>query len=98
MRRTASAMVAGLALVGVMPEVAGAEPMVLTTTQMDAITAAARPAGINLNLNINVNVVTQIANARAISIATCGICIGGPPVAFSLASASNANASQQIAR
>jgi hypothetical protein len=89
-------MVAGLALVGVMPEVAGAEPMVLTTTQMDAITAAAGPAGINLN--INVNIVTQIANARSIAIATCGICIGGPPVAFSLASASNANASQQIAR
>jgi hypothetical protein len=94
MRKIASITVAALVSVAMTPMVASAEPMVLTGTQMESITAAGPPFGIN----ININVTTQIANAKAIAIATCGVCIGNAPAAFSLAAASNANATKQIQR
>ena len=96
MRRIARAPVAILAAMMLMPAVASAEPMVLTATQMDLITAAARPPRISININININ--TQIANAIAFSFAICGICTGGAPSASSFAAAINANATRQIAR
>jgi hypothetical protein len=90
MRRMARATVATVAAVVMAPVVAYAEPMVLTATQMESITAAARIAGVNINLNIT----TQIANAFALSFAT-----GRGASAFSLAAATTANASgQQIGR
>ena len=92
MRKIASITVAALVSVAMTPMVASAEPMVLTGTQMESITAAGPPFG------ININVTTQIANAQAIAIATCGVCIGSAPAAFSLAAASNANATKQIQR
>lgn len=95
MRRSARAAVAAMAAVVMTPLVAYAEPMVLTASQMESITAAAPPAGINININIT----TQVANARAIAIATCGICVDGVPSASSFAAAINANVSgQQILR
>ena len=95
MRKMARATVATVAAMVMTPVVAYAEPMVLTAKQLESITAGAPPAGINININIT----TQIANAKAISIATCGVCTGSAPAAFGLAAASNANASgQQISR
>ena len=95
MPRIAQATVVALATLVMTPVVANAEPMILTAQQMESVTAGAPPDGINININIT----TQIANARAIAIANCGVCIGSAPSAFSLAAASNANASgQQITR
>jgi hypothetical protein len=94
MRKMARAAVATVAAVVMTPVVAYAEPMVLTATQMDSVTAAARAPRISLNINIT----TQIANATAFSVAICGICTGGVPAASSFAAAINANDARQIAR
>ena len=94
MSRIARAPLAMVVAMVLMPTVAYAEPMVLTTTQMDSVTAAARPPSISLNINIT----TQVANATALSVAICGICTGGAPSASSFAAAINANAARQIAR
>jgi hypothetical protein len=98
MKKTARATLATLAAVGMTPLVATAEPMVLTPTQMESITAAARPPSINVNVVVQNNITTQIANAIAFAFASCGICSGAPS-AFSLATASNINLSnQQVGR
>jgi hypothetical protein len=92
MPRIAQATVVALATLVMTPVVANAEPMILTAQQMESVTAGALPDGINININIT----TQIANAKAIAVATCGVCIGSTPAAFGLAAANNANASGQL--
>jgi len=104
MRRIALVTVAAVASTGVAPWVAKAEPMVLTATQMESITAAAL---IEVNVPINLalgdilvqnNITTQVANAIGLALAACGICTGAAPSASSLASAINANVSGLIQR
>jgi hypothetical protein len=91
MRKMVRAMVATVAAAVMAPVVAYAEPMVLTATQMESITAAARPPGININVAINNSTVTQINNAIALSIA-----IGPGASAFSSIAQSNASATAQL--
>jgi hypothetical protein len=82
------------------PLAVSAEPMVLTPTQMESITAAG-PSEININVTLISQTIltTQVAKAIAVTIASCGICVGGAPSASSLAAASNTSASaQQIGR
>jgi hypothetical protein len=104
MRRIALATIAAVTTMSVMPVAASAEPMVLTAMQMASITAAAAPTSINVNvvfgdILVQTNRTIQIANAIAVAIANCGVCVGGAPSASSLAAASNANTSgQQITR
>jgi hypothetical protein len=86
-----------------MPLAASAEPMVLTSTQMESITAGASPTEINVSVElgdilVQTNHTTQVANAIALALATCGICTGGAPAASSLAGAINDNASGQSQR
>jgi hypothetical protein len=84
--------------------VAKAEPVTLTTSEMESVTAAAL---VEVNIPINVvtggfqvqtNLTTQVANAVSIAIATCGICNGSAPSASSLAAAANVNASRFVQR
>lgn len=104
MRGIALAAIAAVTSMVVTPLAVSAEPMVLTAVQMESITAAAAPSSININVQlgdvlVQTNRTIQIANAIAIAIANCGVCVGGAPSASSLAVASNANASgQQITR
>ena len=104
MRRIALAALAAVITMVVTPMVARAEPVTLTASQMDAVTGAAL---IEINVPINVatgdilvqtNITTQVANAVATAIATCGICVGGAPSASSLAAAINDSVSGQIQR
>jgi hypothetical protein len=83
---------------------AKAEPVTLTASEMESVTAAAL---IKVNVPISVvtggfrvqaNFTTQVANAISVAIATCGVCIGRAPSAFSFAAAGNANASRLIQR
>jgi hypothetical protein len=100
MRRIALPASAAISLMVVTPLAVSAEPMVLTPTQMESITAAG-PSGININVSLSWQTIitTQAANAIAVAIANCGICVGGAPSALSLAGASNASVSaQQIGR
>lgn len=103
MRRIAQATVAAIASVVMTPWVANAEPMVLTATQMESITAAGPPLGININVAlgdvlVQTNITTQVANAISVAKASCGICTGAAPVAFSFGAAINANVSGQFQR
>jgi hypothetical protein len=47
---------------------------------------------------VQTNLTTQVANAISIAVATCGVCIGSAPSAFSFAAAANTNASRLIQR
>jgi hypothetical protein len=96
MRRIALPTIAAMALMVVTPLAVSAEPMVLTATQMDSVNAAARSPVVNVNVVVQTIQTTQIANAFALSFATCGICKGGVPSASALASAINANTSGQL--
>jgi hypothetical protein len=96
MRRIALPAIAAITLMVVAPLAVSAEPMVLTATQMDSVNAAALSPVVNINVVVQNNQTTQIANAIALSFATCGICKGGLPSASSLASAINANTSGQL--
>ena len=103
MRKIALPAFVAATSVVVLPLAASAEPMVLTAMQMESITAAAAPTSININVQlgdtlVQTNHTTQIANAIAVAIANCGVCVGGAPSAASLAAAINANASGQIQR
>ena len=102
MRRIALVTVAAVASMGVAPWVAKAEPMVLTGTQMESITAAALvnvPINVALgDILVQTNLTTQVANAIAVATATCGICVGGAPTTSSLAGAINANVSRLLQR
>jgi ABC-type transport system substrate-binding protein len=89
MKRIARATIAIAAAVVMAPVVVSAEPMMLTVRQMDAITAAAQLPEININVNVQSINTTQIANAFALSFATCGVCNDGAPSASSFASAGN---------
>ena len=70
--------------------VAYAEPMVLTATQMESITAAARTP-VNINVALNIATVTQINNAAGLALA-----IGPGASASSVIKQTNANVSKQI--
>ena len=104
MRGIALAAIAAVTSMVVTPLAVSAEPMVLTAVQMASITAAAAPRSINVNVQlgdvlVQTNRTIQVANAIAVAIANCGVCVGGAPSASSLAVASNTNASgQQITR
>jgi hypothetical protein len=91
----ARATAATVAAVVMTPVVAYAEPMVLTATQMDSISAAARSPLVNINVVVQTIRTTQIANAIAVSFATCGVCVGSGPSASSLAAALNSSSSGQ---
>jgi uncharacterized protein HemX len=78
MRKIMRAMVATVAAAVIAPVVAYAEPMVLTATQMESITAAAPPV-INVNVVVNNAITTQINNAVALALA---IGPGASAVAF----------------
>ena len=51
--------------------------------------SAAALIEVNIPINLNLAITTQVANAIALAFATCGICTGGAPAAFSIASAIN---------
>ena len=91
MRKIARAVfvaVASVASVAATPFAADAEPMMLTNSQLEAVTAAAL-------IEVNINLTTQVANAIALAFATCGVCTDGAPAASSSASAGNFAASAQ---
>ena len=75
--------------------VAKADPVTLSESAMDSVTAAAL---IQVNIPVNINVTTQVATAIAVAFANCGICAGPAPTASSLASANNANLSVLLQR
>jgi hypothetical protein len=93
-----------MASVVAIPLVANAEPMLLTEAQMESVSAAALievSPSINLvlgNVLVQTNITTQVGNAIALAISTCGICIGGGPSAASVANAINVNAGFQFRR
>jgi hypothetical protein len=81
-----------------------AEPLTLTASEMESVTAAA-PVQVNVPVSVvtggfrvQANFTTQVANAVSIAVATCGVCIGSAPSAFSFAAAANTNASRLIQR
>ena len=88
MRKIARAAFGAVAFVATAPVAADAEPMVLTNSQMEAVTAAAL-VEVNIPINLNLAVTTQVANAIALAFATCGVCTDGAPAAASFASAGN---------
>jgi hypothetical protein len=88
MRKIARAAFVAAAFVAATPVAADAEPMMLTRSQMEAVTAAAL-VEINIPINLNLAITTQVANAIALALATCGICSDGAPTASSFASGGN---------
>ena len=74
-----------------------AEPVMLTASEMESVTAAAL-IEINIPILVQTNLTTQVATAIALAFATCGICSGGALDASSLAAAINDNLSGQIQR
>jgi hypothetical protein len=90
MRKIMRAMVATVAAAVIAPVVAYAEPMVLTATQMESITAAAPPV-IKVNVVVNNAITTQINNAVALALA-----IGPGASASSSIAQSNASAIAQL--
>lgn len=91
MRRIALPAIAAITSMVMTPLAVSAEPMVLTATQMDSVTAAARSPLVNINVVVQNNITTQIANAIALSFA-----IGPGVSASSLAAALNANVTGQL--
>jgi hypothetical protein len=76
-----------------------AEPLLLTSSQMEVVTA-----GLVVNINVNagnvaflqqLNLTTQTAVAVANAIAACGVCSGKIPAAEAAAAAANTNRSGQ---
>jgi hypothetical protein len=88
MKKIMRTMVATVAAAVIAPVVAYAEPMELTATQMESITAAARPPVII----VNVAIVTQINNAVALAFA-----IGPGASAVNFVMQINASVINQIA-
>jgi hypothetical protein len=106
-------LAAGLAAVYVLVVVAAAavgsfavkaEPLLLTSSQMEAVTA-----GLTINVspqtNVNagdvafqqqLNVTSQVAAAVAVPVVACGVCSGKIPAANAAAAAANANLTGQI--
>jgi hypothetical protein len=95
MRKIARAAVVAAASLATTPFAADAEPMMLTNSQMEAVTAGAL-IEVNIPINLNLAITTQVANAIALAFATCGICTGGGPAAASLADAANIAAGVRI--
>jgi hypothetical protein len=91
MRKIVRATVATVATAVMAPVVAYAEPTVLTATQMESITAAARLPDINVNVAVNNAITTQINNAVALALA-----IGPGASASSFVAQSNASATAQL--
>ena len=94
MRKMARAAVVAVAFVAATPIAADAEPMMLTDSQLEAVTAAAL-VEVNIPINLNLAITTQVANAIALAFAICGVCTDGAPAAASLASAGNFAGSAQ---
>jgi len=96
MKKVALAVVA-VTWMGVTSSLARAEPLTLTASQMESVTAGALiEINIPIAVQTNLNLTTQVANAIALAFATCGICGGGAPDASSLAATTNANVSGQF--
>ena len=102
--RIAPAGFVAMASVIATPLAANAEPMMLTASQMESVTAAVSidvSPSINLVLGdvlVQTNLTSQVANAIAFAISTCGICIGVATAASSVAAAINTNAGSQFQR
>jgi len=94
MRKIVRAIFVAVALVAATSFAADAEPMMLTDPQMEAVTGAAL-VEVNIPINLNLAITTQVANAIALAIATCGVCTDGGPAAASLAAAANVAVSLQ---
>jgi hypothetical protein len=94
MRKIARVVFVAVASVAATPFAAGAEPMVLTNPQMEAVTAAAL-IEVNVPINLNLALTTQVANATALAFATCAVCTDGAPAALSFAAADNFASSAQ---
>jgi hypothetical protein len=98
MRKFALSVVVAASSMVVTTSLAKAEPVTLTASQMESVTAAAL-IEINIPILVQTNLTTQVANAIALAFATCGVCSGGALDASSLAAAINDNVSgQQIQR
>lgn len=104
MRRIALSAVVAATLVVVTTSVVRAEPVMLTALQMDVVTAGLSivvdvpTSVVTGDVLVQSNITTQVANAIANAIATCGVCIGAAPDVASLAQAINTNATQLIQR
>ena len=92
MRKIVRATVAAVATAVIAPVVAYAEPMVLTATQMESITAGAQTPDVNINVALNIATVTQINNAVGLALA-----VGPGASASSIIKQTNVNVSKQIA-
>jgi hypothetical protein len=81
-----------------------AEPLSLTSSQMEAVSAAGPAINVSPRTNVNagnvtftqnLNLTNQTAAALAVALATCGICSGNVPGAEAVAAAANANRTGQ---
>jgi hypothetical protein len=94
MRKIRLAVFVAVVSVAAAPFAADAEPIMLTDSQMEAVTAAAL-VEVNIPINLNLAMTTQVANAIALAFATCGICSDGSLDASSVAAAINDSVSGQ---
>ena len=85
------------ALVAAGPFAAKAEPLLLTPSQMEAVTAGLTLVFPDINVNAGnvaflqqLNLANQIATPLAVALATCGVCDGNAPTAQAAAAAANA--------
>lgn len=92
MSKIVRAMVATVAATVMAPVVAYSEPMVLTATQMESITAAAG-SPISISVVVNTAIITQINTAIALSFA-----IGPGASASNFVAQSNAATIAQLVR
>jgi hypothetical protein len=74
-----------------------AEPLLLTSSQMEAVTAGLTLVLPDINVNAgnvdilqNLNLTNQTAVALGVALATCGVCSGNIPAAEAAAAAANA--------
>lgn len=75
----------------VVPVAAKADPRVLTTFELAAVTAGRT---ILAPIKINLNHTVQVARATSVSTAVCIACINATVTAFSQATASNVNVAE----
>lgn len=99
MRKIALGTVVAVTSMVAAASVTKAEPVTLTASEMESVTAAALVevyVPVNLVLGdvlVQTNLTTQVANATAVAIATCGVCVGYGPTAATIAAAINSNLS-----
>jgi hypothetical protein len=75
-----------------------AEPLLLTSSQMEAVTAGLTVIAGNVTFTQNLNLTNQTAAGVAVAVATCGVCSGKNPAANAAAAAANANLTGQSIR